>query len=70
MTMTAYALKSTKHDTIWHRIRTLFTTASSNQGTASLPPSDRMARDIGLCAHELERLRLRLPSQTTRHPML
>lgn len=33
-----------------------------------LPLSDHLARDIGLDAHELELLRLQLPSQTTHHP--
>ncbi|WP_377193141.1 hypothetical protein [Ruegeria meonggei] len=35
-----------------------------------LPPTDRMARDIGLSESDRARLYLRLPSQNMRHPML
>jgi uncharacterized protein YjiS (DUF1127 family) len=39
--------------------------------TDALPPlSDHMARDLGLTPAQLERHRLRLPSQLHRHPML
>ncbi len=34
------------------------------------PPSDHIAKDIGLSPHEVERLRLQWPSQTMRHPYL
>jgi hypothetical protein len=32
--------------------------------------TDRLARDVGLDPADLEWVRLELPSQTTRHPML
>ncbi|QBF29974.1 hypothetical protein [Thalassococcus sp. S3] len=50
------------------RTRNRVRTALSPDPKAGLP--DHLADDIGLSESERERMRLQLPSQTTRHPML
>lgn len=52
---------------IWHA---LTTSRPSAEGQVLPPPSERIARDIGLTQAEAERLRIKWPSQTTRHPYL
>ena len=44
--------------------------ATPPKGTALPPLSPHIARDIGLTPSEVERLRHRWPSQSTRHPYL
>ncbi|GAA6194209.1 hypothetical protein [Phaeobacter sp. NW0010-22] len=74
MTMTSYTMIRVKNETIWHKLRVFLSNRLSNKprelGTGDLPPTEKMANDIGLSQFDRDLRRHQFPSQTQRHPML
>ncbi len=74
MTMTSYTTIRVKNETIWLKLRVFLSNRLSNGprelGTGDLPPTEKMADDIGLSQFDRELRRHQFPSQTQRHPML